>query len=264
MRRKTTWKSLSPTRWRRHLVPIAVWLGALGAVGWLAVHRTERSEWVGTALGAERRLTAPLDGRLRTVGVKLFKPVTRGQTLAVMESDRIRARRALAEAEVERLREELSDVVLGLASEAESLRRALARQQLRIDQLVLEESMLVLRSPQDGVVCELLRGAGETIRAGETILTVTTSRPTEVVAYATEEQVGGLHTNMVVRVSSTIRGHSKSRVATRILAIGPAIRRLPARMWRSPSIPEWGWPVRIALPSELGIRSGERVWIEEP
>jgi multidrug resistance efflux pump len=146
----------------------------------------------------------------------------------------------------------------------EPLRAALAVQQRRIDELSLNRAMLVLRSPMDGIVSEVLRGAGETLLAGEPVLTVTASQPSQVIAYATAAQAGRLEAGTPAELEVIRQGRPKRVAQSRVVATGPTVQRLPERLWQNPAVPEWGWPVKIAIAPKLGARSGEIVGIRVP
>jgi len=146
----------------------------------------------------------------------------------------------------------------------EPLRAALTAQERRIDELALERAMMVLRSPMDGIVGAVLRGAGETLLAGEPILIVVAAQPSEIIAYATAAQAGRLVADMSTQLE-VIQEDGPRRIAkSHIVAIGPAVEQVPARLWRNPAVPEWGWPIKIAVARQLGIRSGEMVGVRVP
>lgn len=373
------WQSYGLSRWRRHLIPVVVWLAASGGAVWLFAHRAQRCELVGIARGEQRQVAALTNGRLRMVPVVLFEAVKAGQTLAVLEDDRIRAALATAEAETARLRAELVATENRLTAEAalqdadqmaearrfaidvegarlrelelrvaletdritseflrlqaellgslrekravselqfrsaetqyaalkrkidenekvlaqaridlerarqrqelfaqhhpvspeldkalEPLRAALTVQEHRIGELALERSMLVLASPMDGVVSELLRGVGEALLIGEPILTVTAAQPSEVIAYATPAQADQLETGAPVRLEVTREDGSRQVADSQVASVGPVAQQLPMQLWQNPTLPEWGWPVKIAIPAELRVLCDELVGVRGP
>ena len=143
----------------------------------------------------------------------------------------------------------------------EPLRGAVTVQERRIGELSLERSMLVLKSPMDGVVSQLLRGVGESVRAGEPILTVVSMRPSAVIAYASSAQAAQFATGSPVRLEMAREGIVMQTVDTQVQAVGPTIEQIPARLWRNPTVPEWGWPVKIVLPRELKVLCGEVIGV---
>ena len=73
-------------RWRLHLLPVLVWLGAVACVIGLFSRRSARFEVLGIAQGQLHQVAATCPARLRSVSVQLFDRVTQGQTLAVVNA----------------------------------------------------------------------------------------------------------------------------------------------------------------------------------
>ncbi len=71
---------------RLHIVPVFVWLVALGAVIMLFRSRTQRFETVGLVEGEERRIAATVTGRIKAVPVHLFDKVNEGDVVAVVDT----------------------------------------------------------------------------------------------------------------------------------------------------------------------------------
>jgi multidrug resistance efflux pump len=132
-----------------------------------------------------------------------------------------------------------------------------------------------LKSPIDGVVIpisgnaneallkrqgeETIRQPGEVVAAGDPILAVAQTEPTEIIAYANEQQVGLLEQDMDVEL---VKIRYPAQIArSRVLSIGPTIELLPQRLWRSPTIPQWGRPVVIEIPRGLAVIPGELVGV---
>lgn len=374
-----SWQTRGLWRWRRHAVPLLVWLLAVATAGWLFVHRSTAGELTGIAL-AEQRAVAPLvDGRLRLVTVELLEPVKAGQPLAVLEDDQLQAAIVTATAETARLQAELAasenrltveaeqdrtkqmtegrhcivdvercrlrelDLKLSLETDRVQLeylrlqldlltklreqhavsllrfksaetefqttekrirtreqtlaqvrqdleqarrrqalltdrraetrsidqalapfRAAITVQERRIDELTLQRAMLVLKSPIDGVVSQSWRGGGEAVKAGDPVLTVVSARPSAVVAYMTAGQANRFAPGAPVRLMVTRDGGVHQVAHTSVQATGPLAEKLPAQLWHNPTVPEWGWPVKIAVPEELGLFSGEVIEVGQP
>ncbi len=132
-----------------------------------------------------------------------------------------------------------------------------------------------VKSPIDGVVIpisgqanevllkrqgeETIRRAGEVVAAGDPILAVAQTQPTEIIAYANEQQVGYLEDDMTVEL---VKVRYPAQIAqSHVLSIGPTIELLPQRLWHSPTIPQWGRPVVIAVPAGLDLVPGELVGV---
>ena len=114
--RKVLPTTLRHGRLSLHIVPILVWLVVLAAVGSLFLHRAERCEVIGLAIGETYDVTATCNGRLKSLPVKLFEQVQPGTTLAVINTvldnenlqSSLEARKATIEAEIAQLKAALN------------------------------------------------------------------------------------------------------------------------------------------------------------
>lgn len=379
MPHSTEWQSYVSGRWRQHAMPIVVWLAALTGVVWLVGQRGTRLERVGIARGEQRQVAALGDGRLALVPVRLFEHVRAGQTLAVLEDDRIRAALATAAAEAARLEAELKAAEARLAAEVRlqeleyagelrrfavdveqtrlemlqltvaietdritlqrlqielerlrglqhvyataplefelaqtdyaaaareieenertlvqlgqdllnaterrdafaqdrptpavledvlsPLRAAASVQESRIAELALQRAMLVLHSPLDGVVGEVLRGVGEVVQAGEPILTVLAARPSDVITFVNAADAGRISAGVPSQLELLGDRTRSERFASKVIAVGPAVVQLPPRLWRNPAVPEWGCPVRLSIPAGVRLCCEELVAVRIP
>ncbi len=75
-----------PFRWRLHLLPVLVWLGTVACVVGLFARRSQRFEVLGIAQGQLHQVAATCPARISSVSVQLFDTVTKGQTLAVVNT----------------------------------------------------------------------------------------------------------------------------------------------------------------------------------
>jgi len=75
-----------PFRLRLHLLPILVWLGAVACVIGLFTRRTQRFEIVGMARSPVVHVSVNCPAKLKTVPVKLFENVKKGQTVAIVNT----------------------------------------------------------------------------------------------------------------------------------------------------------------------------------
>jgi multidrug resistance efflux pump len=132
-----------------------------------------------------------------------------------------------------------------------------------------------LKSPIDGIVIpisvrenealpqrpgeQVMRRVGEVVRAGDAILAVAQSEPTEIVAYINEQQLGFLREKAAVELVKTRAPAQIARSA--ISSISPTMELMPQRLWRGPNTPQWGRPVVIDIPPGLTLVPGEVVGI---
>lgn len=374
---------ISIARFKVHVVPFIVWVGAIVCIMALFSHRSRRFQILGIARGPMQEISATCVARLESVTVELFDEVTKGQVLAVLETtvdseyntELLEAQLKTVNAEIERLRAELtateesyaanaanldsdritearrfrSDITsamlrnLELEAQIETDKSALERLKLdskifvlqgrldandsgpfelqqikmerdalaskiaddekllkqsqeklaeaqmlfeafaqrepqhpsvgsalavidkeievqnrRLDELKVKRPLLRLVSPFDGVVSMIQRGPGETVLAGEPILTVAAKEPVEVVAYTSEMFADSVEERMSVRVMKK----SGAAQDSQIIEVGPTVEQTPARMWQNPNIPEWGRPILIKAPPGLDLTPGELVGVK--
>jgi pyruvate/2-oxoglutarate dehydrogenase complex dihydrolipoamide acyltransferase (E2) component len=125
-----------------------------------------------------------------------------------------------------------------------------------------------LLAPFDGVVSVVHRWSGETVQAGEPILTVSQEKPSRVVAFIRQPLQVDARPGMKVEV--------RSRARTREIGVGEVIRvgaqlepifpsMLPRNGASSPSggdgraSVENGLPILVSLPANLPLLPGEVV-----
>jgi len=188
------------------------------------------------------------------------------------------------QAEAERRRDEFSRQQVPKASVDEALEAI--RKEAKVQEELIKglraqiaafktRGAVELKSPIDGVVIpisgqanevlqkrqgeETIRRAGEVVAAGDPILAVAQMEPTEIVAYANEQQVGYIEGDMAVEL---VKIRYPAQIAqARVLSIGPTIELLPQRLWRSPTIPQWGRPMVIDIPPGFSLVPGELVGV---
>jgi len=134
---------------------------------------------------------------------------------------------------------------------------------------------LELKSPFDGVVIpvqgqanqailrrageDVIRREGEVIRVGEPIMALAELKPTEIVAYISENQLGLVKEKTTVEIIKNRYPEQKARCEVRY--VGPTIEIMPERLWRNPNIPLWGRPILIEVPQDLDLILGELVGV---
>jgi multidrug resistance efflux pump len=160
-------------------------------------------------------------------------------------------------------------------SSLEVLQKAIKVQEQIVEELLARRVPLVLKSPFDGVVIQILvranealllragenalRMPGEVVLSGEPILTVAEAKPVEVVAYVGQDQFGRVRRDMGVEL---IKSSEPPQVASsQVVCLGPVVELIPERLWRNPNIPQWGRPMRIRIPPGFELVPGELVGI---
>ena len=134
---------------------------------------------------------------------------------------------------------------------------------------------LELKAPIDGVVIpvqqranevrllrpgeKILRRPGEVVVAGDPILAIAEARPSEIIAYVGDRQLGQVEEKMLVEL---IKDREPPQIATsQVTHVGPTMELMPERLWLNPNIPQWGRPVVIEVPEGLELIPGEMVGI---
>jgi multidrug resistance efflux pump len=120
---------------------------------------------------------------------------------------------------------------------------------------------LELTAPLDGVVSSVWKGPGEAVTAGDPIMTISASKPSEVVGYAGRDQFGLVKEDMAVEIIKP--SHPPQIVSSRVTYVGPAVVQLPVQLWLNPNVPQYGRPFKVALPadSRFTLLPGEVVGI---
>jgi multidrug resistance efflux pump len=160
-------------------------------------------------------------------------------------------------------------------SSLEALQKAVKVQERLVEELLARRVPLVLKSPFDGVVIQILvranealllragenalRMPGEVVTAGEPILTVAEAKPSEVVAYAREDQLGRVQERLAVELIKT--AEPVQVASSQVVYLGPVMELMPERLWQNPNVPQWGRPILIGVPPGFELVPGELVGI---
>ena len=209
-----------------------------------------RSQYLGDlALAESLREQLDIEWGLRTEGASSNQQV-RGieRQLEVVEARIVAGKQALAVADA-------------AASEARSRKqtrpssnewqvvaaaRALEAIENRIERMDLSAGI-------DGQVTAIHRSPGEVLRAGETVMEITRSGTSEVVAWIPTTATPGLLAGQsahVVRSTGQV-------LPAELVSVGGGPQPIPRQLWYNPAAPEWGIPVRLQV-------SGGQIGASEP
>ena len=138
------------------------------------------------------------------------------------------------------------------------LQRAVEVQEMRIAEIEIARSGLILRSPIFGKVRAILATAGRAVVLGQELIAVTPTAQDSVVFY---HPVG--HPSAVaVGTKVEVRSLSQAVSAAAIVAVmSPTIEELPQVLWRDPAIPEFGRAAKVSPVPDLGLVPGEPVQV---
>jgi len=137
------------------------------------------------------------------------------------------------------------------------VRAAIAIEEARMGEVRQRINALDIRAPFGGMIREIFRRPGQTVRMGEIIMVLAAGETSHVLTYVREHHRIGPKIGM--RVKLRVRTLPVRMVEGHIDQIGPQVVRVPLQHLRDPQMPEWGLPVRIAIPPDCGILPGEIV-----
>ena len=134
---------------------------------------------------------------------------------------------------------------------------AVGVQEAAVQQLETERERLKVRSPMAGIIVAVHRRPGQSVRAGDPIVTIAAERGQYVVGYVPQENRFRPEVGMAVEVRARLPGSpTRDGVVDRV---GPQVELIPQHQRRNPQVMEWGQPVRIVLPEGLESCPGELV-----
>jgi multidrug resistance efflux pump len=250
-------------RFRHQLLPVltVVFCGLLAAWLW------RRQAGTGYAVGAVEVVHVPVtsnvQGVLANLSGRQVKPLDRvaeGDVVAALDPGPFQARRAATLAELDRLRAELKAAGSSGAG-AESIQAIISSKEQDLAELDTRLDGLQLRAPISGTVTQVHLRPGQAVQPGATIMEISSDTGAAVVAYLRAEQqqiqpVKGMPVDVRLhrRPVQTFRGQ--------VEVVGGQVESVPNRQLRDPRVPEWGLPVRVAIPPGVDLKPGEVVTLD--
>ena len=142
-----------------------------------------------------------------------------------------------------------------------SIEAALSVEQRALEAVETQLNPVVLLSPIDGFVSIVHRQSGEAVMPGEPILTISATRAEKIVAFVRQPLLQRPHAGMAVEIRSRSEGRAVAR--GEVLKVGGQLEPilpelLPMRPAGVPAV-EYGLPVLLTVPPELGLMPGEIV-----
>lgn len=132
---------------------------------------------------------------------------------------------------------------------------AVAVQEANIGQIELEREWLDIRAPIAGTIVAVHRRPGQSVRAGDPVVTIAADQGRYIVGYVPQENRFRPEVGMAVEVRSRLPGIPPREGV--VDQVGPQVEPIPVHQRRSAQVMEWGQPVRILLPEGLEARPGE-------
>ncbi len=141
----------------------------------------------------------------------------------------------------------------------EPFSRAIEVQTHRLAELFLPVSEIVVKAPFDGVVTDIVCQEGQAIMGGSAMLTLSRPQADCVVVWLDPSQSDLIMENQEIEIMRN--NQPRMRIQTKVEAISSTIEPIPQQMWRHPTVPEWGRPVRILVPDGISLLSNEIVGV---
>ena len=136
-------------------------------------------------------------------------------------------------------------------------RAAMNLQEAKLRQIEAELSPITLRASMDGVVTAVHFRSGESVTAGQPIVSIASVQPVRIVGYLKSPSLDEPKVGMKVEVR--LRGGQREVGIAQITEVGTQLEVPPLALASSSRPPntELGLPVEISLPANLSIRPGE-------
>jgi multidrug resistance efflux pump len=143
-----------------------------------------------------------------------------------------------------------------------SIRAAIGVEERNLDLIEAQMAPITLTAPFDGTVSLVYRRSGESVLAGEPIVSVARDRGTRVVAFV--RQPLSLQPTVGMKVEVRSRGSRRSMGVGEVVSVGtqlePVLPTLLPRTTAGTGVPlEYGLPLLVNLPPELAVLPGELV-----
>ena len=121
-----------------------------------------------------------------------------------------------------------------------------------IEEISIQRLALVLKSPFDGVVSQIISRPGEAVLPGEPILAVARVEATEVIAYVNEQQVHQISEGLEVQIIKN--SQPQQIVLSQVTELGPIMELMPEQLWQNPDFPQWGRPFIVPVPQTADLK----------
>jgi len=223
-----------------------------------------------SVIAEDRERLNALDKQLATIAPLVERGVEAPWRKVQIESERAvvqkrfeENQKALTEAEdqlkvsEERLRQYVLTQQADLAKLLAPTQAAIDTQRKRIEELDLQIEALKIRAPIAGTVTAIHQWAGQNVQAGIPIMTIAAADSRYIVSYVRQET--RIRPAVGMNVDVSVRSIPRLTARATVEEVGPQVELIPSHQLRDPSVPEWGLPVRISVPEELGLRPGELV-----
>jgi multidrug resistance efflux pump len=264
-------------RVRYQLLPAIVFTVSLALTAYLWKNYAGNPHGVGEVAALTVRVAAPRDGRLLKADhfPQVYDHVTLGQPLARFDIARLVTREEQAQEDLSRLQADLDKANAAVEAATKSgapdrarlddlrrqaavLRDAVGAARDHLNSLSDQVRNATIQAPVSGKVTAVLSQPDEFVKQGQDILTITPDDGAYIVSYVRPESAIVPKKDMRVLIRNQTR--RKSAVSI-VQEVGTRIEPIPEHQLVNAKKPEWGIPVRIAMPDrdQLPLMPGELV-----
>lgn len=145
-------------------------------------------------------------------------------------------------------------------TELAPIRQAILVQEKRIEELIARRDIIVLTAPFDGVVNALNYKPGQTVVRGDAIMTIVKPTPEYITAWVSQRDMKRFEMNTKVKVVSM--SSSGQTFMSQVSNMSSSVELIPERLWKSPTIPEWGRSIQIPIQPNFECLHNEVVGIK--
>jgi multidrug resistance efflux pump len=244
------------------LLPVITLVVCSALTAWLWYHQAGG----GHAVGAVEVLHAPVtSGAHGTLGylpgkqLQVFDEVGEGDVVAVLDPGPFQARKAALQAELDDLRRQAKDAPG--TDRAKTFQAMITSREQDLADVDSKLGGLQLRSPLTGTVTHVHLRPGQAVQPGEAILEVSAKKSAAIVAYLRQDQQQ-INPTMGMAVQVYLNRRPVQTVLGHVDTVGGQIESVPNRQLRDQRVPEWGLPVRVAVPQNVELRPGEVVTLD--
>jgi multidrug resistance efflux pump len=262
-------------QWRRvryQVLPITVFVIALCATIYLWKHHVVSPHGLGEVSSNSVKVAATLDGKLAEAAdyPRLYDRVLPGAILARIEVGQLTEQFARAGEVLDAKRIELDDAKKALTAagndkakadplkaQVATLERTVKEHLSEFDRLKKKIAAATLVAPVGGTITAIHHLPNEYVKEGQDVMTITQESGGYIVTYVRPNAAVPKKDQRV-----TVRAQDSLKSAVSIVQeVGTQVQLIPDHQLMNPKKPEWGIPVRSAmpLPSELPLRPGELV-----
>jgi multidrug resistance efflux pump len=248
---RTPW-SLLLQRARYQVVPVLTMIACVALAGWLWSRNASSAVTTGEVSAVRVSVESKFPGLLQELPnpVRVFDTVKSGQTVARLDVD-------LAAAELERLEAEAARLGETQPPAGATRQPTWSERQARIAELRLRLDARDVKTPIDGTVMQIFERPGQSADLGQPIMTIASDRGEYIIGYVREGH--GMRPAPGMSLIVRTRGAGARRLRSYVESVAPQVEPLPERHLRKFAVPEWGLPVKIAIPPEADLKPGEMV-----